>query len=702
VKRPRGVTLPIHLKVTGRVVKARADRFIHPDYEHMWNEGWRILCMESPGLVAEAAAHQSLVCRLSDAEARLEPCHIEALLSAYAIEPTQVNKVRGTVNVFLVPEVEKGRCRLISEPHTNALEGSRPIEPMLDLCGPEFLCDCDADGGIQDDFPWFYGQFEIPDHARDWYCFSYRGLWYRMVIIPTGGRVEPNIAHALTVSLARRAADVVNDPNAPRVVREGAYIDNVAFKGGELGATSAMLSFRRLAMEAGVTISDVSPCWTTAYDFLGVRIDHVSKTVALTSKTLAKLNQIAEVLANRPGEVTLGMLLRFLGLWVWGASVLGQIKASWYPLLKFVRRRVNSLQLEQYVRWWSSAFAAAVTITDLLASNPPRLCTAPAHGITAFSDASLVGWGVVIISPCSVTVRAGKWHRVEHIAALEARAFLRTVQALPRQEVRHFLRMMVDNTTVAGSIRRTRSTNFVVNKVVGEALSLAKEKGYVVEVEYVESINNIADDPSRCGCSVYFNAPCNIGAVEENEEESGTEGEAIDVQREWPSMLHLDPRWDASSDESGPNIHDGWEPSCLHMAYKLMVGLDQRSTKCTGWDRNVEPEAGGEGSSDSSPLGVYPRTAAAQNDQMRERMGPSNPRSWPLLTETPGIPYGQQQPHVVEAPTPGSFLEATDFFLRSEVVKKACSAPTHASPSKKRLSKRLSIRDILKPEERGL
>jgi hypothetical protein len=261
--------------------------------------------------------------------------------------------------------------------------------------------------------------------------------------------------------------------------------------------------------------------------------------------------------------------------------------------------------------------------------------------------------------------------------------------------------MMVDNTTVVGSIRRTRSTNFVVNNIVGEALGLAKEKGYVVETEYVESVNNIADEPSRCGCNIYFNAPCNTGTMEK-EDEDEVEGEAADEQREWPSVLYLDSRRDTSSGENGPNIHDEWEPSCLHMAYKLMVGLDQRSTKCTEWDRNVEPRTGGRGNSGPLSLVVRPRTTVEQNVRKRERMGPSGPRSRSLLTETPGTPCGKQQPHEVEAPTPGISLEATDFFLHQEVDKKADLAPTSAGPSKERLSRRRSIRDIMKPEERSV
>jgi hypothetical protein len=86
----------------------------------------------------------------------------------------------------------------------------------------------------------------------------------------------------------------------------------------------------------------------------------------------------------------------------------------------------------------------------------------------------------------------------ENIAILEARAFLLAVKALPPSNG-CMLRMMIDNTTVVGSIHNTRSRNFTINRVVGVAMQLAKTKGYTLRAEYVESLGNLADNPSRCG-----------------------------------------------------------------------------------------------------------------------------------------------------------------------------------------------------------
>jgi hypothetical protein len=686
---------PVHIKAVGHIPMEKADQAIHELYRPMWSESWSIIIMEAPGILEEAMAKPHIVKRLSEAESHLELCDIDVLLKAKVIEPITEERVLGTVRVFFVVELEKKRRRLITEPHTNALELSRPLEAMLDLCGSAFITDCAADGGIQDDFPWFYGQFELPEHARNWYCFSCRGVWFRLVIIPTGGRAEPNLAHALTASLARHAAEAENAAAGACVVLTGAYIDNLAIKGAERYATSAMTRFRISAVAAGVTIGVPIPQWTREYNFLGVHINHVDKTVSLTPKTVSKLEVIASVLATHPEQVTLELLLKHLGLWVWAASVLGQIKASWYPLLKFVRRRVNSLRMDQCVRWWSSAYLAAVAVTDLLVSNPPRQCATPVHEITAFSDSSLIGWGVVILYLSSINVLAGKWHRVEDIAVLEARAFLRTIRALPHQECLCLLHMMVDNTTVVGSIRRTRCANFTVNGIVGEALGLAREKGYVVETEYVESINNIADDPSRCGCNLYFQ-------IEEDLKEQEMEGDAIGEQREWPSVLHLDTRWDAPSSENSPNVHGG-VGSALSSYGVQAQDRSWSGARVYEWDRNVEPKAGGGGRSDPQLLERATRLRSLGKrgrEEECDRTVDSRLQPPPQDTLSNGRP-GSGRPDgalAVFLGPPGKIC----FKTTSTTGVTTAGMNNSAGSSGTRLSKRPSIRDIMKPGERGL
>ncbi len=330
------------------------------------------------------------------AEAALLQTHVDLLLQEGVIERTTAEKVVATVKPFVVEEIEKMRLRFICEPHTNVLTLSKPSEEMLDLCTAQDLMEVETEGVIQDDFPWFYGQFEIPEDKRDYYCFTFKGTWYRLIKVPTGGRAEPNMAHALTASLTLHAHEGAS--LLGHRTKHNSFVDNARFHGSETSSTAAMEIFRRLAKDAGITISTETPKWCTSYVFLGIQIDHKTKTVSLAEKTVRKLGIVRENLEEIPEETTLKNLLSFLGLMVWSASILGQIKSSWYPLLKFTRRRIRCYSMKDTVNWWPIALRTAKMIVASLIENEARCCAHNTKEVTAFTDASKTGWGVVIFA----------------------------------------------------------------------------------------------------------------------------------------------------------------------------------------------------------------------------------------------------------------------------------------------------------------
>ena len=601
----------LHVKLVGRINRFFAEKYIHPDFLGMWSEAWDIIEMATDRLREEAREHQSIVKR-SRVEASLEREDVRILLEFGIIELTSEEDVLGTVRVFVTPEASKFRYRLITEPHTNALDGSKPQEPMQDLCGMKQLFDTEDDGGIQDDFPWFYGQFEMSPPARAWYCFTHEGQYYRLVTVPTGGRAEPNMAHALTASLMRYAVNEANGNEMPPPVKGKAFLDNVCFTGERSRASSAMRTFRRVSVEAGVTISPDVPQWCQRYVFLGVQIDHCMKTVALSEKTMTKLQTIAEALECGSDDTTLRELLGYLGLWVWCATILGAIKASWYALLKFIRRRVNTIALDERVNWWRSALTTAKATTSSLLENRPRQCNVPEQCITVFTDSSLEGWGVVILRQSSIEVHAGRWKGEENIAVLEARALLRALRTLPAAGRRCLLRLMVDNTTVVGSVRRTRCANFTINAIVREICVLAEEKDYVLNIEYVQSLDNIADEPSRCGLTAkwllslddqscatehdFFNMPFKSAQKERNEMTIAQFGSF--------------PRRSVSSFQPLSPLSGGWDPSLIEKANTELgqaqatnLGCGTRPLHFAATWRHMTPPCGGRDFTTGNPPG---------------------------------------------------------------------------------------------------
>ena len=111
--------------------------------------------------------------------------------------------------------------------------------------------------------------------------------------------------------------------------------------------------------------------------------------------------------------------------------------------------------MHERVKWWPVALHTAKKIIELLIENKPRSCAKIIREVTAFTDASKIGWGVVILWPTNVEVVAGVWTADEHISILETRAVLYAVRALPPNQAdeKCILTLMIDNTSAIGALR---------------------------------------------------------------------------------------------------------------------------------------------------------------------------------------------------------------------------------------------------------
>lgn len=125
-----------------------------------------------------------------------------------------------------------------------------------------------------------------------------------------------------------------------------------------------------------------------------------------------------------------------------------------------------------------------------------------------FTDASGTGFGVVILTPTETIIRAQKWSENEdhlHINIKEAKALLHGVQLTSiearRRHVMPHVRFHVDNTSVIGSVEKTHSRSYALNKEVQQICDHisrdAARWSTATEIHYIRSAENIADGPSR-------------------------------------------------------------------------------------------------------------------------------------------------------------------------------------------------------------
>ena len=387
------------------------------------------------------------------------------------------------------------------------------------------LADISEPGAACFDFAAYYTEFELPEAARDYYCFWYEGSCYRMRVICTGQRHCPCLAQSLTETIT----DAV-EADHPSIVAK-AYIDNVRIAGEKVACAAATAMLFELCDTIGITIDQEEP-WSEHYTFLGVVFNHEEKRVSVSPKSNTKLRAlekqfIASIDDPFAPPMTMHDMLRVFGSLIWSSRILGIELSNFYIPIKWLRRRAAAkCLLKDPADVWACAQPDLRAWLKACVQNEPRKMQAATRddlAIVAYSDACLTGWGVTIFLTVAGTqtifVASGVWGvamQQSIIAILEGRAMLNCVNLLPQCGIVDVdppakLLMRIDNTSFEGAYHKGHSRHFIMNDIVRLCQQLLKSKNYSMTLEYVRSILNCADAPSRLNrvsCTM-FSAPKN-------------------------------------------------------------------------------------------------------------------------------------------------------------------------------------------------
>ena len=122
---------------------------------------------------------------------------------------------------------------------------------------------------------------------------------------------------------------------------------------------------------------------------------------------------------------------------------------------------------------------------------------------TIFVDASLKGWGAVIVDMITneTFIHGEAWssfYKGRHINELEAQALFCAVKLLPGRSVAKKVHVLVDNTTVVGVTRKQQcvKSRLLNDSIIG-ALQILRENHNTFSMQWVQSEDNPADLPSR-------------------------------------------------------------------------------------------------------------------------------------------------------------------------------------------------------------
>jgi hypothetical protein len=283
----------------------------------------------------------------------------------------------------------------------------------------------------------------------------------------------------------------------------------VKFSGTEEQMLRAGAFIEAAAQEVGATWNaDERLTASTTCTFIGGDWDHSGKTIACTEKFLRRLPQ------KCPQTLSLQEAERLFGRLIHAAGMLRLPLAHYYWAMKWYRRRVNGFTNgtvgieEQHIVPWSVRTCLQQWIGDAR-----RIVKIPHGGFgdkvaTLFTDASLKGWGAILVTAAAeVRVAGAAWKSTydsSYISTLEASAvvnalvpcgeWIRRDVAVGRLDA---LTMVMDNTSVIAAAARGTAREDTLNAEIARMVDILRALEIGVVFQYITSAANPADGISR-------------------------------------------------------------------------------------------------------------------------------------------------------------------------------------------------------------
>lgn len=348
--------------------------------------------------------------------------------------------------------------------------------------------------------------------------------YVKPLTLPMGYRPSAEICQVAVELLARAALRRVK----PGSCVQYTHVDNVRFAG--VTAKQAMRSFHKITAECGMKITTDSPDV-----FLGMRQNIRTGKVACTDELIDKIAMAATRL-KREGTIshhepqhatqthndnhharrqtphekttmTFRDMYELFSRLIHASRVLRLPLARYYAVFKYIRRRIAQLATAaEPARVWPSVMPLLMDWCVRCKANQPTRHTtnATTYDVAIFTDASLQGWGAVIIDlQRNIAHEAqGRWKTAflaKDINYLEMRAATLAVQHATRLEAinkRSAVLLVVDNTSVTHIATKGTTTSWKISTALRELQKSATIAAQIA-VAYIRTDLNPADKLTR-------------------------------------------------------------------------------------------------------------------------------------------------------------------------------------------------------------
>lgn len=514
--------LPLHAKIVPRLNLTKALLMLDADTRSKVEMLW--MQLTSPAILQHATEQRILDAEISEED-------LQILLEKNFVEE-QPHPPKGFIRVKTIAEKLDENCitnipstfqdALLawnSKQHDDALPYTRRrLLAIPDIHNdifpdvyPAEMCSIteskqdmmELQGSATLDFSAWYTHFELPYDSRQYFCFRFRGRFYRITTAPTGARGLVFIANSITRAIAMES---VSRCTITPVARW--FLDNIKFSGCETSVTEAVSHALAIATDLNTKLCVETP-FATKYRWLGIIYDHTSKSTTPLPKCKLKLLNAYQAILRQNSTVADGLAL--LGVVVWITISGGLSLLPHYYIVKFFRRRC-SRPINAPLDLWPSIGRELMSLMHYAFALPPRhLPNTGAFDMVLFTDACPVGFGGLlfdVLGTSPIRCYYGHWPIAEtftQIDELEIAATYLCVKELPYADEamatgkRTSILIMIDNTSILSTLQGQHlHAKYQVNRTAMEILRICEEKGYSPPtIKYIKSEQNLADPFSR-------------------------------------------------------------------------------------------------------------------------------------------------------------------------------------------------------------
>ena len=327
---------------------------------------------------------------------------VRELRSVQQIDFLSRDRVKSYCHVFLVPEDEKRRWRIIKHPE----QVNAALADRVDMMGvtktnatrrAARLAVLDHEGCVEFDFASYFDQFPLSEGVAEYFAFTNGHGTYVPRRMPMGASFAVAVATAATRILVYGVGEGLR-------VTIAHQIDNVRIAGPEDDCRLAALRFIDRCRQAGVTLNDFNlpTLYGRVNDFMGDVADYGTKTVCCRERQLRRLDVWWAKLKGR--NATYRDWFACYGTADYMAEALGISLARRFVVRSFMRDLARVVARSPEL--WNESMLLQPPWEDLdrfvgevRLNRPAALVLHPTTTARVFVDASEWGYGVIVMGP---------------------------------------------------------------------------------------------------------------------------------------------------------------------------------------------------------------------------------------------------------------------------------------------------------------